>query len=271
MVDIKAVCYSHIGKRENHEDNFLFQGEWLSPQVQSEMPERKFVECHSETIAPVSLFAVSDGMGGHNGGEVASRICVEKLSGVELSACSSLEQAVELVQNKIAEINHTVCDAGKEFQSLSHMGTTLVAALTFDCQCAILNIGDSRAYFFDGDTLVQLTKDQTEGQRLLDLKLLTEEEVANFPARKHLSRYIGRTQEGLVIRAAVSHPACQGGKLLLCSDGLTDSLSVANIAHILHGSDNIAEAGRLLMEAACRDDHADNITLILISLGAMDV
>ena len=158
MVDIKAVCYSHIGKRENHEDNFLFQGEWLSPQVQSEMPERKFVECHSETIAPVSLFAVSDGMGGHNGGEVASRICVEKLSGVELSACSSLEQAVELVQNKIAEINHTVCDAGKEFQSLSHMGTTLVAALTFDCQCAILNIGDSRAYFFDGDTLVQLTR-----------------------------------------------------------------------------------------------------------------
>ena len=76
----RPICYFHIGQRPNHEDNFFLNGLYLTPDSQKQMPQKRSGSICDTTRTDVRLFAVSDGMGGHNAGEVASRICVEELA-----------------------------------------------------------------------------------------------------------------------------------------------------------------------------------------------
>lgn len=103
----------------------------------------------------------------------------------------SLKSAVASLQLAITNINSTVCDLSRKESALKGMGATLIIFVAYGPECAILNIGDSRAYHYSAGRLVQITKDNTEGQRMLALGLLTRKELSNFPARKNLSRYIG--------------------------------------------------------------------------------
>lgn len=264
----KPICYSHIGKRPDHEDNFLIDGSYLTSDVQKQMADNRCYFVSDVSFSNIHLYAVSDGMGGHNAGEVASRICVEKLSLAysELQHSHSLKQAVTYLQTVIAEINDTVWNMSRKKPELKGMGATLVLLLAYKGEYAILNIGDSRAYHFSDTTITQITKDHTEGQRMLDLGLLTRKELSGFPARKNLNRYIGYGQNGYVLRADEYYPVLENGVILLCSDGISDFLSNAQISEILSTANNLEVAGRQLVYEAVSALNADNATAILIPL-----
>ncbi len=263
-----TVCFSHIGKRSNHEDNFLINDLYLTSDFQKQMSDTR---CYfiSDTIMPrVRLFAVSDGMGGHNAGEVASRICVEKLAVAhsELQQYSSLREAVAYLQTVITEINSIVCNLSRKQNELKGMGATLVLFVICGTDYAILNIGDSRAYHFSKDALIQITKDHTEGQRMLELGLLTRKELSGFPARKNLNRYIGYDQNGYVLQADEYYPVLDNGVMLLCSDGISDYLPDSRISEILHSTNNLESAGKQLINEAVALHNADNATVMLIPI-----
>ena len=146
------------------------------------------------------------------------------------------------------------------------MGATLVLFVVCGNECAVLNIGDSRAYYSINGKLVQITKDNTEGQRMLDLGLLTRKELFGFPARKNLNRYIGFAQNGYVLQADEYYPALDGGVVILCSDGISDFVSDARIAEILNLGTNLEVAGKQLIDEAVASQNADNATVMLIPL-----
>lgn len=264
----KPVCYSHIGKRPNHEDNFLINGLYLTSDSHKQMSDNRCCFVSDASLSKVCLFAVSDGMGGHNAGEVASRICVEKLAAAEkeLQRYNSIKEAVAYLQTVIEEINSIVCDLSRKHDELKGMGATLVLFVVCGMDCAILNVGDSRAYYFNNDELIQITKDHTEGQRMLDLGLLTRKELSGFPARKNLNRYIGYGQNGYVLRADEHYPVLENGVVLLCSDGVSDFLPDHRISEILCSENNLEIAGKQLIFEAVAAHNADNATAVLIPL-----
>lgn len=263
-----AVCLSHIGKRTNHEDNFFVDGSYLPSDLQKQMGEHHCFLVNDTSLSRVHLFAVSDGMGGHNAGEVASRICIEKLAVAyeELQKLNSIKEAVFYLQATIAEINHTVCDMSCKQPELKGMGATLVLLVVFGKEYAILNIGDSRAYFFDNNTISQITKDHTEGQRMLDLGLLTRKELSGFPARKNLNRYIGLSQNGYVLQADEYFPILNNGVLILCSDGISDFISDTQIEKILSSGNKLEFIGKQIINEAVAAPNSDNATIILVPL-----
>jgi len=265
---LATVCFSHIGKRINHEDNFCINGTYLASEMQKQMSDNRCCYFSDSGNAKVSLYAVSDGMGGHNAGEIASRICVEKLSVVhnELQYLSSIKDVVAYLQNVIAEINETVCELSQRQAELKGMGATLVLFVVCEKECAVLNIGDSRAYHSLNERLIQITKDNTEGQRMLDLGLLTRKELSGFPARKNLNRYIGYNQNGYILQADEYYPTLDGGVLILCSDGVSDFVSDIRIAEILDSEKNLEVAGKQLIDEAVASQNADNATVMLIPL-----
>lgn len=263
-----AIVFSHIGNRTNYEDNFLLSDKYLAPAFQSQMSDKQCC-CVEDTFSSNVFFcAISDGMGGHNAGEVASRICVEKLAAVreKVYRSPSLKSAVASLQLAITNINSTVCDLSRKESALKGMGATLIIFVAYGSECAILNIGDSRAYHYSAGRLVQITKDNTEGQRMLDLGLLTRKELSNFPARKNLSRYIGYGQAGYVLQADEYYPAVDDGLIVLCSDGLSDFLSDTRICEILSTEEPLEYAGRQLIDEAVAHPNSDNATVMLIPL-----
>lgn len=264
----KPICYSHIGKRPNHEDNFLINGIYLTSDLQKQMPYNRYCSYADSDISRVRLMAISDGMGGHNAGEVASLICVEQLASVhkELQRYSSMKGVVTHIQAVIAKINETVCNLSRKRNDLQGMGATLVLLVICEKEYAVLNIGDSRAYYFANDKLVQITKDNTEGQRMLDLGLLTRKELLEFPARKNLNRYIGFNQSGFILQADEYYPTLDRGILILCSDGISDYVSEQRITEILCLERNLEVAGRQLIDEAVASHNADNATVMLIPL-----
>lgn len=266
--EVMAVCLSHIGKRPNHEDNFLFNGKWISSNLQAQMLKQRMVCLAAERSARVQFFAISDGMGGHNAGEVASRISVERLSEAEKVAenCLSLYDAVNIVQAAIADLNDYICNMSHKNTNLRGMGATLVLLIVCNSQYAILNIGDSCAYYFGEGKLQKITKDHTEGQRILDLGLLSRKELLTFPARKNLNRYIGYDAPGYALQADVFSPEIDEGILLLCSDGLTDAVSEKTIKEVLDFEKGLYVAGKMLIKMAVTTNNADNVTIILVPL-----
>lgn len=252
----------------NHEDNFLINGLYLTSDFQKQMSDNRCYFISDTAMAKVHLFSVSDGMGGHNAGEVASRICVEKLAVAEneLQQYNSIKEIVAYLQTVIAETNNIVCNLSYKQDELKGMGATLVLFVVCGMECAILNVGDSRAYHFNDDVLIQITKDHTEGQRMLDLGLLTRKELSAFPARKNLNRYIGYGQNGYVLRADEYYPILKNGIILLCSDGISDFIPDTRILEILRSESNLETAGKQLINEAVASHNADNATIILIPL-----
>ncbi len=263
-----TTCFSHIGKRLNHEDNFLIGSVYLTAASQEQMSDKRCYFFSNTISSKVSLFAVSDGMGGHNAGEVASRICVEKLAleHEKLQCFSSVHDVVDHLQTVIMEINEAVCKLSRENKNLKGMGATLVIFVACRNEYAVLNIGDSRAYHAINGELIQITKDNTEGQRMLDLGLLTRKELSGFPARKNLNRYIGFSQHGYVLQADEYYPTLDGGVMILCSDGISDFVSNERITEILNSETNLEFAGKQLIDEAIVAQNADNATVMLIPL-----
>ena len=142
----------------------------------------------------------------------------------------------------------------------------MVLAYISGTSTTILNVGDSRAYFYGDGTIIQLTSDHSEGQRMLDLGLLSRTELFKFPARAYLNRYLGCGGEGFQLQADEYLMSEKRGILILCSDGISDFLSENKMVEILLQTENLEAAGRKMVEEATGNSNSDNATIILIPL-----
>ncbi len=243
------------------------------------------VRSHNEdSVAEVFLTAgeqtypgvvLADGMGGHNGGEVASAIAVECVShrlaqGVEdLSGMGSGWQIslATFLDGAIAEANETILTRADHDPELEGMGTTLVILLLLGRWYVVAYVGDSRAYRYRDDALRQLTVDHNWAEEQIRLGMLTEEQVIHTPPHEFLVRAVGVREP---VEPTIGFGSCQAGDLfLVCSDGLTRYIDGAELIAFLQSEPDLSAVTRSLIDEANAHGGADNITVALTRLDAL--
>jgi PPM family protein phosphatase len=207
-----------------------------------------------------TLFAVADGIGGFEAGEVASRIAVEALR--ELEPGAPFEAA-------IGEANRRILAVGRGDERLSGMGTTIVALRFGGTQerpvAEVAHVGDSRAYLLRGGTLRPLTEDHSLVAELVRSGDLTRDQAAEHPQKNLITRALGADEEVDVDTAVL--PVEAGDRILLCSDGLSDMVPEARISEILTESPEDPETPvQRLLSAALDAGGADNVTVVVVDL-----
>ena len=207
------------------------------------------------------VLVVCDGMGGHNGGIVASRTTVEAmLESFEHSATCNLKR---LLSTAIDKGNASVRAKGQEDPALRNMGTTCVAIALRGPQVQIANIGDSRAYRIHDGEIEQATHDHTYLNDLIEIGLLTPEKAKNHPERNIITRCVGM---GDVVQVDfITRPAECGDLFLLCSDGLYNHVEDDEIRDYVcaHAPD---EAAQRLIDLANSRGGEDNITVGIVKV-----
>lgn len=216
-----------------------------------------------------ALLVVCDGMGGANAGNVASRFAaqsfVEYARGMldrELDAAK--RQA--LLTHALVQANDTVFSLAGRQPEFRGMGTTLVAALIQGDQVTVLNVGDSRAYLFDGTRLHQLTEDHSYVEEMRRQGRITEADARTHPQKNLITRAVGVEPDvdGDLFEARLA----AGEMLLLCSDGLTGMVEDEKIGQTLKDAKTLALAGDALLTLALEGGGRDNITVALFTRGA---
>lgn len=267
--DITIYFASNVGNsRQNQEDNAILpNGSFLDAELVKSISEHRQTHeaIYKGNFENGFLVAVSDGMGGHASGETASSLTVKYLSQKYRQFIDEAYLNEQFIINEIGSLNRSVISSSKEDIRLKGMGATLCGVICSNGMYYGYNVGDSRLYRHHNNQLEQLSTDHTEGQRLLKLNLLTEEEYRRFPRRKNLYKYIGINSE-LIPDVFKIENCIPESTLMLCSDGLTDALSDEEIAAVLNKAESIEYKGHLLIDHALERNigHGDNITLILI-------
>lgn len=206
----------------------------------------------------LQLYIVADGMGGHRGGEEASRTAAAAVKGF-LSENRHLDPE-ELLKKAYLEACQKVFELGEEKPELKGMGTTMVALYVFDDIVYIANVGDSRAYLSLGEKLWQMTEDHSLVNEQLYAGLLKEKDIASFPGKNIITRSIGYEPD---VNCDIYKRALSvGEKYLLCSDGLTGMISDMRIADILHTMEP-EEAVEKCVEEANANGGEDNVTVVI--------
>ena len=225
---------------------------------------RRTNQDHLLTADPV--FVVADGMGGHNGGEVASAIAVDEMANAD--AVNTLGQLVEVVQ----QANREIIDQSRLDPKLRGMGTTVVALIGMDVddseRIGVANVGDSRLYLRTDDELVQLTEDHSLVEALVRDGRLSREDAADHPQRNILTRALGIDDKALVDTWELVPVA--GDRYLLCSDGLFNELEPEPILEVLHRLDDPGAAAEELVAAAVAAGGHDNVTVLIVDVVAPD-
>ncbi len=207
-------------------------------------------------FARAPVFAVADGMGGAQAGEVASRIAAGAFEpGVEPEEAGEgqLEQIVQGANREIHEL-------AQRDSSRAGMGTTLTAALVQDDEVSFAHVGDSRAYLFRDGELKRLTKDHSLVEELRRQGRLTDEQAEEHPQRSIITRALGPEAEVNV--DTMTFPARSGDVFLICSDGLTTMVNEEEIKRILTESRSLRAGVSNLVDAANRAGGRDNITAV---------
>jgi serine/threonine protein phosphatase PrpC len=210
--------------------------------------------------ARTPVFAVADGMGGAQAGEVASHAAVEAVA-AGLPEEGTPEDRLAAV---VRRANEEIFRMSREDDSRAGMGTTLTAVHVGESDIAIAHVGDSRAYRFRDGELSRLTEDHSLVEEMRRRGQLTAEEADEHPQRSIITRALGPEPDVLVDTR--SWAARDGDVLLLCSDGLTSMISEAQVAEILREATGLEQAGRALIAAANRAGGRDNITVVLLRL-----
>jgi protein phosphatase len=211
-------------------------------------------------FARAPLFVVADGMGGAQGGEVASRTAVEIFQqGLEDGDVPERRLAA-----RVQEANAVIHERSQSDAQLAGMGTTLTAAYVGPEEIAIAHVGDSRAYCLRDGHLTRLTDDHSLVEDLVREGRLTREEAEDHPQRSIITRALG--PEPAVDVDTSTQRARAGDVYLLCSDGLTGMLPEARVEQILRERPALRAAGEALLAAANEAGGRDNITVVLFRL-----
>ncbi|MDZ7957003.1 MAG: Stp1/IreP family PP2C-type Ser/Thr phosphatase [Aulosira sp. DedQUE10] len=217
-------------------------------------------------IDPEKRFCiVADGMGGHAGGEEASRIATQQIQAYLEGNWQSSQSSQELLVQALWRANEAILQDQQNSPERADMGTTAVVVIFRDSEspwCA--HVGDSRLYRWRSTQLEQITEDHTWVARAIKLGDITFEEARVHPFRHVLSRCLGR--EDLHQIDVQPLELILGDRLLLCSDGLTEELPDQKIAECLQDNSVLDKAAYSLVEAAKAQGGHDNITVALVAL-----
>ena len=222
------------------------------------------------TDRPLALFVVADGMGGYEGGEIASALAAKVMSESVSSSLSDLGDIRGVDSERVSTLLvDAVLTAGdkvfKEGQvKRNGMGTTLVAAMVVESKAYVVNVGDSRAYLLRGDQLTQITTDHSLVASLVSAGLITADEVYTHPQRNVITRCLGSDAKVAVDNFSVDLKA--EDVLILCSDGLWDMVRDGQIKDVLLKAPDTKTACHELVSLANRNGGEDNISVIVAGL-----
>ncbi|TRZ71060.1 MAG: Stp1/IreP family PP2C-type Ser/Thr phosphatase [Actinobacteria bacterium] len=222
-------------------------------------------------IAQQGLFAVADGMGGHNAGEVASAMAIEHLRGAALDGVASAEVFAQIIR----DINSAIFSAATSTTNQRGMGTTLTAAVMLASttenemlsQIVVANVGDSRTYLLRSGEFRQLSVDHSYVQELVTEGLLTVDEARTHPRRNIVTRALGIDPNVSVDTWTL--PLFDGDRFMLCSDGLVDEVPLDEIADTMREHIAPQDAAERLVSSAKRHGGRDNITVIILDVKAV--
>jgi serine/threonine protein phosphatase PrpC len=217
-------------------------------------------------VSEPPLFAVADGMGGAQAGELASSLAAAALKDSQEPGAGGEERVDELIQ----QANRRVYDRQSRDAAASGMGTTMTVALVEDGRVAIGHVGDSRAYLIRGRSLKQLTEDHSLVAELVRSGKLSPEEAESHPQRSVITRALGTDPDVDVDTFSVE--TRPGDLFLLCSDGLTSMVDDETIlAEVARNRDDLKGAAKALVRAANKSGGEDNITVVFFEIdGAED-
>lgn len=242
----------------------------------TDVGRRRKVNEDSFLVAPeASLYAVCDGMGGHNAGEVASRMAIETLLAfVEKSAVeqeitwpwgldSNLSFDANRLKTAIRLANSRVFQAADNREELTGMGTTVVAAVVTANVMTIGSAGDSRCYLVREGALRQLTRDDSWVSAALGEGILNSDDVEHHPLRNVITKAVGARDT--IDLDVIEHQLEPGDVVMLCSDGLHGMINDHEIGRLLvPASETLEEASARLVEAANEAGGRDNVTVVLL-------
>jgi protein phosphatase len=209
------------------------------------------------------FFIVADGMGGHAGGQEASRIATQAIQKHLNEQWDSPEPSERLLEKAFLKANQAILQDQSKHPERSDMGTTAVAVMLRDEQPWCAHIGDSRLYRLRGAKLYQITEDHTWVARAMRLGDITPDQARIHPWRHILSKCLGR--EDLRQIDVQSFDLLPNDRLLLCSDGLTEELSDGSITSHLKSIRACDRAASALVKAAKEKGGRDNITVIIVA------
>ncbi|MBU6153190.1 MAG: Stp1/IreP family PP2C-type Ser/Thr phosphatase [Bdellovibrionales bacterium] len=215
----------------------------------------------------LGLFMVADGMGGHQGGEIASQLCVEKVAEhVRASTDKSDSSDSLILQQSIQIANQAIYERASKEPQLEGMGTTATILKISDHEATILQVGDSRAYLWNEDGIWQISKDHSLVQEKLRAGLITREQLKSDDMKNVITRSVGYEPNvrGEIFKIEVR----PGDGFLLCSDGLSGPVEDHVMHEILMDGEKrslpLLDAAERLVHAANSNGGDDNVTVLLV-------
>lgn len=239
---MKSYCLTDTGKKRNMNQDFVY----ASGQRVGVLPD---------------LFIVADGMGGHNAGDMASRLAVETM--VDYIGNCPKKRCVMILAEAVDAANRSVYQKSLTDRELSGMGTTIVACCVDGESLYAVNVGDSRLYLIRDD-IYQISTDHSLVEEMVRSGQITREESKVHPDRNVITRAVGMKDQARPDLLDVGLK--KGDRILLCSDGLTNMVSDRQIFDIIMDSRAGQEAAQRLVSTANDNGGSDNISVILIEL-----
>jgi PPM family protein phosphatase len=275
MVTVEVHATSHVGRvRKGNEDNYLLlnitnEKAWTSEQGNGEfVVETQQFEIDENGV----VVAVSDGMGGALAGEVASTMAVETVSENMLAADSDETLAtpenldhrlINKLYNATLFANQLIHEQGRSDPQFQGMGATFTGIGVTPKAADIIQVGDSRAYLIRNGTIYQVTKDQSLVQQLIDAQQISAEEAETHTLKNVILQALGAQNEIYPVSARIV--PCQKDVFLLCSDGLSNKLSAAEMREVVaEHFDGLQNACAELVKRANQNGGEDNITVVLV-------
>jgi len=251
--DIEVCTRSDIGlKREKNEDSFLV----------ADRPEKGWDIEHLGR-----MYIIADGMGGHPGGEVASKIACRGIKEYYAAASdgandrNDFNKRLEKLKSCIYKVHDEIIAYGRTNREYENMGTTLSALVLTKSKALIAHVGDSRIYRLRQARLQQLTEDHTMAQLFIRMGYLTPEKVAHHPIRHVMSQAVGQGIDDIFTLVEDVQP---DDTFVLCSDGLFGMVADDQIREILLEHTAIKEQCRRLVARALENGGRDNVTVIVV-------
>ena len=209
-----------------------------------------------------NLYIVADGMGGHKAGDKASSYSVTRF--VELARKAEKDLPFLSMEKILKQVNHEVFQLSRREEEYAGMGTTFVAATVVDKVVYVMNVGDSRLYYYDGN-LKQVTMDHSLVEELVRAGELNRQESRNHPQKNIITKAVGVSED--IQPDFFMLDIQEGEKILLCSDGLTNMVDDEKLEEIMSESEELNQMAQECIDEALFFGGLDNIAVVIAQYG----